>query len=82
MAIEEYRNDPVFGPGIVIDQAQHAIAKRCDPMESADCSRLRQVGLGKSRAPYCFRDPFLGELSLVDDMLSVAGKHDRLVCHS
>jgi hypothetical protein len=72
LAIEEYRNDPVFGPGIVIDHAQHAIAKRCDPAESSDCSRLRRVGLGKGRAPYCFRDPFLDELSLVYDVLSVA----------
>ena len=82
MAIEEYRNNPVFGPGIVIDHAQHAIAKRCDSAESSDCSGLRRVGLCKSRAPYCLRDPFLGELSLIHDMLSVPGKDDGLVCHS
>jgi hypothetical protein len=74
MAIEEYRNDPVFGPGIVIDHAQHAIAKRCDSSESSDCPRLRRVGLCKSRARYCFCDPFLGELSLTHDMPSVAWK--------
>jgi hypothetical protein len=72
MAIEEYRNNPVFGPGIGIDHAQHAIAKRCDSTESSDCSRLRRVGLRKIRARYCFRDPFLGELSPVHDVLSVA----------
>jgi hypothetical protein len=72
LAIEEYRNDPVFGPGIVIDHAQHAIAKRCDPAESAECPGLRRVGLRKIRARYCFRDPCLGELSLVHDVLSVA----------
>ena len=72
MAIEKYRNNPVFGPGIVIDYAQHAIAKRGDPAESSDCARLHWVGLRKIRACYCFRDPFLGELSLVHDVLSVA----------
>ena len=72
MAIEEYRNNPVFGSGIEVDHAQHAIAKRCDPTESADCPRLRRVGFRKIRARYCFRDPYLGELSLVHDVLSVA----------
>jgi len=61
-----------MGPGIVIDHAQHAIAKRCDPTESSDCPGLRRVGLCKSRRRYCIRDPFLGELSLIHDVLSVA----------
>jgi len=72
MAIEEYRNNPVFGPGIVIDHAQHAIAKRCDPSEGSDCPRLRRVGLCKRGARYCFHNPFRGELSLFHDVLSVA----------
>ena len=69
MAIEEYRNNPGFGPGIVIDHAQHAIAKYRDPAKSPDCSGLGRVRLGKGRVPYYLRDPFLRELPLAEDVL-------------
>jgi hypothetical protein len=57
--IEKNRDDPVFRFGIVVDHAEHAIAKRCNPAESPNCTGLVRVGLRENRASDDLRDPFL-----------------------